>query len=509
MLDKILYKRYNIEKIPQKRNRGEEMNKKIMLSVGAVVMALTIGLAACNGEGGASQLEAARLPRTPNYGSEVAVHDPSIFKDDDGTYYAFGTHYAVAKSTDLMSWTQYASDGQWQKLYDATTPYTHLGRQWPKAIEDTVKAVNPKDKGNDTIGTTWAPDVIKLGSKYYMYYSLTDAFGSRGSAIARVEASSVTGPYSDNVVLFKTGKEGDPNGIDPTVFYDKEGKLWMVFGSAFGGINIIELNASGKDIGLPTEEEQALIDSGLYGETIWQASDNNAEGPYIFYNEQLDYYYLMCSYGDLNTTYNMRVARSKNPNGPYEDIDGTDVSSDSTAGNKLAGNYQFNGGEVRVGLGHNSVLVEDGKYLVVSHVRNALSGMHHLEVHQLFFNEDGWPVLSPNRYAGEELGRIDADDVAGKYDLILHSEGITTEIVASEEYTFMADGSVMKSADNVGTWELSGDYYITVTIGENEYKGVIAPSYIDYNSEAGYTITAMATKLDYRNALWANPVKGG
>lgn len=35
----------------------------------------------------------------------VSVHDPSIIKGNNGSYYVFGSHIAAAKSTDLMNWT--------------------------------------------------------------------------------------------------------------------------------------------------------------------------------------------------------------------------------------------------------------------------------------------------------------------------------------------------------------------------------------------------------------------
>src|SRR5690606_4384119 len=38
----------------------------------------------------------------------ASVHDPSIIKVED-TYYVFGSHLAVAKSTDLMNWDIVAS----------------------------------------------------------------------------------------------------------------------------------------------------------------------------------------------------------------------------------------------------------------------------------------------------------------------------------------------------------------------------------------------------------------
>ena len=37
--------------------------------------------------------------------SRVSVHDPSII-EDNGHFYLFGTHVTVAKSDDLINWTQ-------------------------------------------------------------------------------------------------------------------------------------------------------------------------------------------------------------------------------------------------------------------------------------------------------------------------------------------------------------------------------------------------------------------
>ncbi|WP_228275849.1 hypothetical protein [Gracilibacillus oryzae] len=34
----------------------------------------------------------------------ASVHDPSIIKAKDGSYYVFGSHIAVAKSNDLSNW---------------------------------------------------------------------------------------------------------------------------------------------------------------------------------------------------------------------------------------------------------------------------------------------------------------------------------------------------------------------------------------------------------------------
>ena len=80
------------------------------------------------------------------------------------------------------------------------------------------------------------------------------------------------------------------------------------------------------------------------------------EGAYVLYNARYRYYYLFTSFGGLaaNGGYNIRVARSQAPDGPYFDAAGTDMATvrgnprvlfDDTRsrriGQKLMGNFQF------------------------------------------------------------------------------------------------------------------------------------------------------------------------
>ena len=457
--------------------------------------------------------EAVELPtdrdarfRTTN----VAVHDPSIFRDPavKGTkYYAFGTHFAVASSTDLVEWQQEASDNQWQVLYDESEgSVTYSGRQWPKALDETLKIVQPTNNGDKTINTTWAPDVEYYNGTYYMYYSITKAFGSDESVIGRVEAKSPLGPYSNNkIIISSVGASGNhPNCIDSELFYDKDGKLWMVYGSFFGGVYIKELYNEGENWGIPKEEEG-------WGTLLWRNGYSaGVEGPYVFYNASTEYYYLMVSEDDLNTKYNMRVARSKNPDGPYTDITGKDVASDGK-GNKIAGNYRFANDLGYGALGHNSVMKDkNGRYFVIYHTRRQtggtnVTGAHNLMVSQLYFNEEGWPVMAPDAYVGEKAGTVTTAQVAGEYEIVLHSIPNLQDFVTSENYTLTEEGTVTKAGASVGTWELKENYYIELTIDNVVYKGVVAPGFDMYKRAGGVgglTITAVSNE---GRPLWAIP----
>ncbi|MDR3052150.1 MAG: family 43 glycosylhydrolase [Oscillospiraceae bacterium] len=100
----------------------------------------------------------------------------------------------------------------------------------------------------------------------------------------------------------------DPNVIDPNTFYDKEGRLWMVYGSYSGGVRMDEAT------GLPQPGQG-------YGKKLLDKNHARIEGPYILYAPETDYYYLFLSFGGLEAGdgYNIRVCRSRRPDGPYLD----------------------------------------------------------------------------------------------------------------------------------------------------------------------------------------------
>ena len=82
-------------------------------------------------------------------------------------------------------------------------------------------------------------------------------------------------------------------------------------------------------------------------------------------------------------------------------------------GQKLLGNHEFAllAGEASPALGyvspgHNSAYFDaaTGKYFIIFHTRFPGRGeQHELRVHELLFNEDGWPVMAPLRYVATSL----------------------------------------------------------------------------------------------------------
>ena len=84
-----------------------------------------------------------------------------------------------------------------------------------------------------------------------------------------------------------------------------------------------------------------------YGKRLLGGGHKSIEEPYIMYDAKSDYYYLFVSYGALTREggYQIRVFRSKTPDGDYVDMNGnTPWAKDKDHagfGLKLSGNYML------------------------------------------------------------------------------------------------------------------------------------------------------------------------
>ncbi|WP_334100213.1 arabinan endo-1,5-alpha-L-arabinosidase [Thermotoga petrophila] len=412
----------------------------------------------------------------------AVVHDPSVIKVGD-VYYIFGTHLQVAKSKDLMHWGQISTSAH------DRNPII------PNINEELKEALSWARTRNDI----WAPHVIQLSDgRYYMYYCAS-TFGSPRSAIGIAVSDNVEGPYKHYAVIVKSGQvysvdgpsedgtpynsRKHPNALDPAVFYDKEGNLWMVYGSWFGGIYILKLDPK---TGLP------LPGQG-YGKRLAGGNHSSMEGPFVLYSPETDYYYLFLSFGGLDYRggYNIRVARSKNPDGPYYDPEGKNMENCmgsktviANYGAKLVGNFTLNETDTidfkafgYVSPGHNSAYYdpETGKYFIFFHTRFPGRGeTYQLRVHQLFLNEDGWFVMAPFPYAGETISDLPDEEIAGEYQFINHGKEITSKIKQPVRIRLNRDGTITGAVE--GKWKKKG-HYITLEISEegstSVYKGVV------------------------------------
>lgn len=375
------------------------------------------------------------------------VHDPAIYKDGDW-YYVFSTDTTpggivkggiqIRKSRDLINW------------------------QWVGRALDGV----PEEAKNWTgAEILWAPEIVKYGDTYFMYYAASQ-FGKTQSFIGVAVSSKIEGPYEDRGEVYKSsqGEEG-PNAIDPNVEFDKQGTPWMVYGSFFGGIYLARLSL----------ETGKLAEPGR-GKLIAKRHTSvkgAIEGPYIIYHPDFDYYYLFVSYDSLFSDYNIRIARSESIDGPYTDLWGNDMTDTTLppddVGLKVLGGYKFSKGDGWIAPGHNSVLKDGDDYYICHHARNEKDKKRpFLHIRKIAWTEDGWPLVSPERYAGEEETPVDTEDVQGSWELVVVEKG---------NNGMNPSCAVIISEESEASWKKQAGNSFTLLWNEKEIKGKILPGW--------------------------------
>ena len=521
--------------------------------------------------------------------TRVSVHDPSVVYDPVSKYYyIFGSHRGVAKSADMMKWVEVKKGklnngtliGVPWKTASSANDYSYNAFTTPqvtKVKKGGVEVSLPNfdaqawsKRGNsnyDISGNLWAPDVIwnQAMQKWCMYMSING--DNWFSSIVLLTADNIEGPYEYQapVVIsgFKSGtsyKDTDlelvigeqsslpsrynvgskwgerwPNNIDPCVFYDEQGKLWMSYGSWSGGIWMLELDENTGLRDYDVEYELKGSGNGItvdpyFGKKIAGGYYVSGEASYIEYIG--GYYFLFVTYGGLaaggnasdynNGGYQMRVFRSESPDGPFVDSRGIDAvfnsyqlnfgpNAVSNRGVNIFGAYTSWGNQAKGNLGersqgHNSIIAaKDGRTYLVYHTRFQNWGeSHQVRVHQVFQNKDGWLVAAPFEYTGEKVTseeiattqQVSTEKIPGKYKLLIHKYKLNhTKKEAAEpvEVTLTADKKI--TGDLTGTWAVTeGTSYMNMVIGGIAYRGVMVEQTLEQKTDKTIAFTGLAYK---------------
>ena len=298
-------------------------------------------------------------------GDVTFVHDPSIIKCE-GYYYIYstGNRIDIRRSADLINWKSIGS------------------------VFDSIPAWGVKEVPG--VSNIWAPDISYHDSTYYLYYALS-TFGSNHSRIGL--ATNITlDPDDPNYEWIDKGKViqsdvGDNfNAIDPNVVMDKDHRFWLSFGSFWDGIKLVELDSNT----MKSKQNYKLY-------SIASRSGGAIEAPFIVYKN--GYYYLFVSFDycckGVNSTYNIRVGRSKEITGPY-------IDSSGTAMMKGGGNRLLSGDERWKGPGHCAVLLEENNDWLVFHAYDAENhGISALRILSLDWDANDWPVINTPLSVGD------------------------------------------------------------------------------------------------------------
>ena len=501
----------------------------------------------------------------PSALKRVSVHDPSVvFDQASSTYYIFGSHRAAAKSTNMMSWEAFTAPWATATSTNAanadafTTPEVTKVKKGGKEYDLNFNAFAWSARGSEGYnvdGMMWAPDVIynkKLG-KWCMYLSINGDFWY--SSIIMLTADNIAGPYRYQAPVVISGfRSGDsykstdleivlgeqaslpsryapsdnygnhwPNCIDPCVFYDETGKLWMSYGSWSGGIFMLELDEATGLRNYDVTYAESETSDPYFGKKIAGGHYVSGEASYIEYIG--GYYFLFMTYGGLEAAggYQMRVFRSLSPDGPYVDSKGSSAiynsyqlnfgptANDGNRGVNILGAYSkwgnllTGGAEAASGeraQGHNSIIAApDGRTYLVYHTRFQNWGEgHQVRVHQVYQNEEGWLVAAPFEYTGEGVKsagiaaaqKVATADIPGNYKLLAHRYGLDQtkmEYAVPVDIKLNADGTITGAVE--GTWKIkTGTSYITIQLGA-DYKGVMVPQTLEPTDTKVPSFTAL------------------
>jgi len=213
--------------------------------------------------------------------------DPSICRVDDDYYlvnstFAYFPGIPIFHSKDLVNWEL-------------------IGHVLDRAEQlDT--------EGFGVSRGIFAPDINYHDGIFYVTCTLVD-----GGDNFIVTSNKPEGPYSNPVWL------PEINGIDPSPYFDDNGKAYMLFNSdapnnesLYQGhktIRMFEFDIENLKV---TGEEKILINGGsdLSKKPIW------IEGPHIY--KRYGYYYLIAAEGGTAEDHSEVIFRSKNIDGPYE-----------------------------------------------------------------------------------------------------------------------------------------------------------------------------------------------
>ncbi len=293
----------------------------------------------------------------------LGAHDPSSMIKDGSKYYYYATNsYIVSRSSSNMtSWSAGPSVFNSSTLPAWTLTYT----------------------GADHPGELWAPDVVYFNGLYHLYYSAS-SWGSQFSAIGMATSptlnpSSPQYAWTDQGAVIQSTNGSAYNTIDPSIFQNNDGTLWMTFGSYWNGIYQVQLNPTTGMVLNPSNPGAIRL---AYNSSI-EASAMYRRG---------NYYYLFVNWGaccqGVNSTYNIRVGRSTSVNGPFQDQNGVNmVYNGGTLLQGTEGKY--------IGPGHFEAYSQNGQdYFTYHYYDGNNNGTPTYGIDYLYWTNNAWPATT-------------------------------------------------------------------------------------------------------------------
>jgi len=279
--------------------------------------------------------------------------DPSVTRVGDDYYLVTSTFeyfpgLPVFHSTDLEQWIQ-------------------VGNAVDRADQLDLSSV-------PSSGGLFAATIRHHDGRFFIVCTLVGGSGTGGHFV--LTASDAAGPWSDPAWL-------DGDGIDPSLFFDDDGRAWFTATRparkpAWSEQTEVWLREFDPVAQTLTGDEHVLWTGALIG-AVW------AEGPHLYRRD--GWYYLLTSEGGTEVDHAVVVARSRNLTGPYA----------GNPANPVLTHRNLGRGHPVTNVGHADLVeTPDGGWaavLLASRGLDSTLGRESFSVPVIW--ENGWPVLAP------------------------------------------------------------------------------------------------------------------
>ena len=128
-------------------------------------------------------------------------------------------------------------------------------------------------------------------------------------------------------------------------------------------------------------------------------------------------------------------------------------------GIKILNSYAFKPSNGWMGPGHNGIIQDGDNYYMIHHAREPV--WIHLHVRKILWIGDGWPIVSPERYAGEVEQPIPEKEIPGVWEHIVLLKDDNRQLKSST--LKLLPEAKIDTERHKGSWKMENDNILQIT----------------------------------------------